>query len=232
MRFVLNELGFGLLYAAPVALLTLAACGGGGGSNGGATIIESFLGGTTSGLTSNGLVLRNNGGDDLAVQGAASGVAGFTFSQKVAEGATYNVTVGAQPSSPDRQSCAVTAGASGVMPASNIANIAVNCMNVFGLRVDVLNLTTQGLVLQNDYFLSSEGYALPHSDVLAVTSGNPFQTRTFEFGNLLPISATYDVSVYAQPTGQSCSFHTASAVSAVSVSGVISTDTAVQLNCG
>jgi hypothetical protein len=226
------KLVYGLIYAAPVVLLTLAACGGGGGGSGGSAIVESFLAGTTSGLTSDGLVLRNNGSDNLVVPGVASGVTGFRFSQKIREGAAYNVSILTQPSSPLRQTCEVTAGASGVMPAGDIANIVVGCMNVFGLRVDVYNLNNPGLILQNDYLLSLEGYASPHSDVLAVASGNPGQTRTFEFGSLLPISAVYDVSVYAQPSGQSCSFHTGSAVSAVSVSGVISTDTTVQLNCG
>jgi 4-hydroxy-2-oxoheptanedioate aldolase len=56
-----------------------------------------------TGLTGSGLVLRNNGGNNLAV--AANG--SFAFSTLLASGAAYNVTVFTQPSTPS-QTCTVT----------------------------------------------------------------------------------------------------------------------------
>lgn len=229
MRSVLTKLFYGLIYSAPVTLLTLAACGGGGG--GGAAIIESLLGGTTSGLTSNGLVLQNNGADNLTVSGATSGVTGFTFSQKVVEGDTYNISVFAQPSTPTRQNCAVTAGASGVMPATNLNSVAVDCVDVFGVRVAVRNSNHDGLKLVNTYTLSGEAQA--HSEVLAVSAVGLTVTRTVEFNTLLPENASYDVTVDTHPTAETCSFQsTASSVSATEVSGVIPTsDVTFNLTC-
>ena len=63
------------------------------------------VGGTVTGLTGTGLVLRDNGGDDRSISADGS----FTFATPVASGATYNVTVATQPSSP-AQSCVVSNG--------------------------------------------------------------------------------------------------------------------------
>ncbi len=51
--------------------------------------------GTVAGLTGSGLVLRDNGGDDLPVLASATS---FSFPTKVASGAAYAVTVLTQPS--------------------------------------------------------------------------------------------------------------------------------------
>src|SRR6185312_6768358 len=63
------------------------------------------IGGTVAGLAGSGLVLRNNGGDNLAV--SASGA--FTFATSLPSGGTYAVTVQTQPSGPV-QSCTVSGG--------------------------------------------------------------------------------------------------------------------------
>jgi hypothetical protein len=63
------------------------------------------IGGTVTGLFGSGLVLQNNGGDDLPV--AADG--DFTFAAKVDAGQPYDVSVLTQPSSPE-QTCAVGLG--------------------------------------------------------------------------------------------------------------------------
>jgi hypothetical protein len=72
------------------------------------------IGGTVSGLSGTGLVLRNNGGDNLAVP--ANGA--FTFSTAIASGAAYSVTVLTQPSNPS-QSCTVANG-SGTVGGANV----------------------------------------------------------------------------------------------------------------
>ncbi len=80
-----------------IAMLALAGCGSGGGYGGGGGGGTTYsVGGVVSGLTGSGLVLRDNGGNDLAVSMSGS----FTFANKVANGATHGVTVYAQPTSP------------------------------------------------------------------------------------------------------------------------------------
>src|SRR4051794_22882588 len=97
--------------AAVCACVFLAACHGGGGGDGGGgggapPPVTYTVGGTVSGLSGSGLVLRNNTGNDLSVP-AASGT--FTFSTALASGAAYGVTVATQPTNPS-QTCAVTGG--------------------------------------------------------------------------------------------------------------------------
>jgi hypothetical protein len=77
------------------------------------------IGGTVTGLTGAGLVLQNNGGNDLPI--AANGP--FTFTTPVASGATYAVTVRTQPT---QQTCTVANGA-GTVAASNVTNVQVTC---------------------------------------------------------------------------------------------------------
>ena len=81
------------------------------------------VGGTVSGLAGTGLVLLNNGGNNLAV-GANGNV---TFTTPVASGSAYDVTVLSQPTNPF-QTCAVTNGA-GTVLATSVVNIAVSCTN-------------------------------------------------------------------------------------------------------
>lgn len=76
------------------------------------------VGGTVSGLTGTGLVLQNNGGDNLAV--AANGA--ISFATLVGGGAPYAVSVLTQPVG---QSCSVANGAGTAN--ANVANVAVSC---------------------------------------------------------------------------------------------------------
>ena len=81
------------------------------------------IGGSVNGLSGNGLVLEDNGGDDLAVP--AGGL--FTFATALALGASYVVTVKTQPSNP-AQTCSVT-NASGTVASANISSVSVSCTN-------------------------------------------------------------------------------------------------------
>ena len=76
------------------------------------------IGGTVSGLTGAGLVLQDNGGNNLTV--SANGP--FTFSNSVAGGATYSVTVSTQPTG---QRCAVTNGDG--TASANVSTVQVTC---------------------------------------------------------------------------------------------------------
>lgn len=77
------------------------------------------IGGSVSGLVSAGLVLQNNGGDNLAVLANATA---FSFASAIAAGAPYAVTVQNQPTG---QTCTVQNG-SGTANAG-VSNVAVNC---------------------------------------------------------------------------------------------------------
>ena len=97
------------------------------------------IGGTVSGLTGTGLVLQDNGGDNLAVSASGS----FTFSTTVASGAAYSVTVLTQPAG---QSCTVTNG-SGTASA-NVMNVQVACTTItYTIGGTISGLTASGLVL-------------------------------------------------------------------------------------
>lgn len=113
------------LGAAAVVIATLAAAGCSGAITDALKHLTSTytVGGTVTGLSGSGLVLENNGGDDLTV--AASG--SFTFATALMTGANYAVTVKTQPTNP-AQTCTLS-NASGTAASSNITNVAVSCKN-------------------------------------------------------------------------------------------------------
>jgi hypothetical protein len=88
------------------------------------TVSGVRLGGTLSHLTQSGLVLLNNGGDDLSV---AKNSTTFTFGTEIPSGSAYNITVGTQPTG---QTCVVSNG-SGTATA-DVTNIAVDCLTLYG----------------------------------------------------------------------------------------------------
>jgi hypothetical protein len=100
------------------AVSLLAACGGGGGGDTGGTQTYT-IGGTVSGLTGAGLVLQDNGADDLDVTTNGS----FVFAAPVADGSVYVVTVRTQPAG---QTCTVNNGA-GIVSGASPSNISVVC---------------------------------------------------------------------------------------------------------
>jgi hypothetical protein len=78
------------------------------------------VGGTIYNLTGSGLVLAN-GTDTVA---PAVGATSFAFSQLIAYGATYSVTVQAQPAS---EMCGVAGGNGSILSSQNVAGIQVPC---------------------------------------------------------------------------------------------------------
>jgi predicted transcriptional regulator len=144
------------------------------------------IGGSTSGLAGTGLVLKDNGGNNLPV--TANGA--FVFSAPVASGAAYAVTVATQPSTPT-QTCTVTAG-SGTVVAANITTVVVTCTtNTYTVGGSVAGLLGTGLVLQDN-----------GGDNLPITTNG-----TFVFATPVASGATYAVTVLTQPSTptQTCS---------------------------
>jgi sugar lactone lactonase YvrE len=87
-----------------------------------ACVTQTFsIGADVNGLTGSGLVLQDNGTDDLAV--AAGGP--VTFSTAVASGEPYDVTIKTQPSNPV-QNCSVSNG-SGTVTTGAITSVVVSC---------------------------------------------------------------------------------------------------------
>jgi hypothetical protein len=155
------------------------------------------IGGTVSGLTGTGLVLQNDGGNNLAV--SANGA--FTFSNPVARGTIYNVTVLTQPSG---QSCTVTNGFD--TPFGNVTNVLVSCsLAYYTIGGTVSGLTGTGLVLQND-----------GGNNLAVGAG----AGSFTFSTAVASGAAYSVTILTQPAGQSCTVSNGSGTATVNVTNV------------
>jgi hypothetical protein len=155
------------------------------------------IGGTVSGLTGTGLVLQDNGGNNLAV--SANGA--FTFSNPVASGSIYYVTVLTQPSG---QSCTVTNGFD--TPFGNVTNVQVACSNItyYTIGGTVSGLTGTGLVLTNAYGGS-----------LSVSANGPF-TLPGSVASGLP----YWVMILTQPTGQSCTVTNGSGTASANVTSI------------
>lgn len=173
-----------LVEAALIA--TLVACGGGGGTGGGGGGTTTYtMGGTVTGLAGSGLVLRDNGGDNLALSASGS----FTFATKLAAGAAYSVTVFTQPTSPS-QTCVVSNG-SGTVGANNVTNVAVVCAtNTYTVGGTVSGLAGSGLVLRDN-----------GADNLNVSAAGPFT-----FATAVASGGAYNVTAFAQPSNpnQNC----------------------------
>lgn len=127
---------------ATLALVTsLAACGGGGDSTPGAgTPTPTPTPGNTEGTALTGVlagpvgsqaVLQNNGADNLPVTIGSSGGAydrtPFTFAAKQLNGSPWALSVA---STPQFQTCAVYAGATGTMP-MGVDSVKVGCEYVY-----------------------------------------------------------------------------------------------------
>jgi trimeric autotransporter adhesin len=182
----------------PLFVLGLAACSNGRGSldeGGDGTGQQQppakvTIGGTVAGLSGSGLVLQNNGGDDLAV--TANGT--FSFKTSVDAGSPYNITVLAQPSAPS-QACSI-ANAAGTAT-NNVTSVTVNCSTgSFSVGGTVSGLAGGGLVLRNN-----------GGDDLPIASNG-----SFTFATELASGSPFAVTVATQPTrpAQTCTVADAS----------------------
>ncbi|MBL0172089.1 MAG: hypothetical protein IPP90_15460 [Gemmatimonadaceae bacterium] len=167
-------------------VLMVSACSGGAtdsteGANpkGQNLVIE----GAIVGLAGSGMVLQNNGGNDLTVSAPANN---FLFTG-IAEKSSYNVTIRTQPTAPS-QTCAVSNG-SGSIKFDPIRNVAIACTTLtFAIKGGISNLTGTGLTV----LLNGGG-------ALAIPPG----TVVFAFPPV-PSGTRYDVTIGTQPSGQTC----------------------------
>ena len=169
-----------ILRAGVVALacaLGLSACGGGSG--------DLYLAGAVVGVTKDGLVLQNNGGDDTAV---VAPYTSFQFGNRISTDDQFNITVKSVPSNvATKDDCTVNNGKARANYYT-IAQISVTCtIRKRALTATINNLTTSGLVLING------------SDKQTIPAG----TTTWP---MAPVNqdGAYGVTVLTQPTGQTC----------------------------
>jgi hypothetical protein len=198
--------GLKLIFGAQLlaAAVALAACSGlpaSSTSTGGSGTGTGFtIGGAVTGLTGTGLVLQDNGGDNLTITKSGP----FVFPTAVTGAGTYAVTVATQPTNPP-QSCSVTSG-SGAATA-NVANVAVTCVTPASnvtIGVTVSGLNGAGLVLQDN-----------GGDSLLVTANGSYTFKT-------PITGAYAVTVLTQPTSpnQLCTVTKGSGIATGNVTGI------------
>lgn len=143
-------------------------------------------------------MLRNNGKNDLTLD--ANGA--FRFSDAVAAGNPYVVTIARQP---DGQTCAVSAG-QGTADA-DVGNVRVVC----AAQTHVIGGTVSGLA--GTLVLRDNGI-----DELHVSANG-----SFSFAQALPHGAAYDVTVRMQPVGQACTLANASGTATASITSVVAT---------
>ena len=190
------------LLASVSIIAVLAGCSGGGGSKTTNTTPPATytIGGSVSGLSGTGLVLQDNGGNNLTITGNGS----FTFSTAISSGGAYSVTVLTQPSSPT-QNCAVTNGTG--TATANVTNVQVACAApTYTIGGTVSGLSGTGLVLQNN-----------GGNNLTI-SGN----GSFTFSTAITSGGAYSVTVLTQPSGptQTCTVTNGSGTATANVTSV------------
>jgi len=128
--------------------------------------IPFTIGGSVTGLSGSGLVLQNNGVNNLSISANGS----FSFSTSLTTGSTYGIAVLTQPTG---QSCSI-ANRTGTVNNANISNIAVICTNVTLSCVGGSGGGTNGIRLYNpsNYF----------SVALSTTSANALDSVTAGWG--------------------------------------------------
>lgn len=171
------------------------------------------VGGAVSGLSGSGLVLRNNGVDDLSV--IANGA--FSFATPLESGGTYNVTVASQPTNPT-QTCTVSNG-TGTIEGANITSIAVSCATTeFTIGGTVEGLVGAGLTLQNN-----GGAPLP------IAANGPFT-----FPASVEAGSPYSVTVLDQPQNplQTCTVSQSTGTASADVTNISVTCTTETFTVG
>ena len=137
------------------------------------------VGGTVTGLTDR-LTLLNNG-TDLTTSTDGD----FIFSDPVATGSPYAVTVKTHPTG---MTCTVNDG-TGIMGSENVTDVEVTCSdNEYTVGGTISGLVGTVTLLNND------------NNPTSISSNGPFR-----FSTLIAEGSEYDVSVKTQPANQTCS---------------------------
>lgn len=147
----------------------------------------SVVGGVVGGLNGTLVLLNNANGETRTVTANGS----YTFATSMAIGASYFVTVQAQPAG---QTCSVTNAAGAVVLGSG-GNIGVTCAN--GTETHAVGGTVSGLKAQIQLAISR------NNTVLDVNASGPGPV-SFAFPVPLQSGSKFQVGVRMQPAGQTC----------------------------
>lgn len=170
----------------------LAACGGGGGGTadagaGAKGTGEGFtVGGTITGLTSSGLILKN--GTDLVSPAAEA--TSFEFGSLVAQDGAYALSIDAQPLGFVR--CRLPADATGTMGPAPVTSIAVSCAQSNAV---VSTVAGSALAGATDGTGSSASFKFPYG-VARDAAGNLYVADAFNH-RIRRITADGTVTTYA-----------------------------------
>jgi hypothetical protein len=142
--------------------------------------------------------------DNLAAELEFTSDGTLTFSNVYASGASYSVTIFKQPVG---QTCTLGSNASGTITGNT--TVAVTCVNVYTLSAAVSGLATGGVLKLED------------------NVGNQLQfttNTTLPFSSTYLGGASYSVTIFKQPTGQTCTLGS-------NASGTITANTTVAVTC-
>ncbi|HEY2782215.1 MAG TPA: Ig-like domain-containing protein [Steroidobacteraceae bacterium] len=184
-------------YLASVVGGIALACGGGNGGDGGhgggnPPPATYSIGGTVAGLAGTGLVLRDNGADDLSLSHNGS----FTFSKRLTGGSGYSVAVATQPSAPV-QTCTVSQGI-GTVHNQDIKTVAVTCQS------KPLTLTSS--------VPASGGVDVSTTTPLVLTFSAALNASTVTTGNVTLIGPSGTVAISASASGNTMTVNASSAL--------------------
>jgi Kelch motif len=175
---------FAVFTLSAMSLIAVVGCGSGNSTP--PPPATYTIGGTVTGLTGAGLVLQDNGGNNLTVSANATS---FTFSTAVTSGGAYSVTVFAQPAD---ESCTVTSGSGSGTATANVTSVSIACIQAYTIGGSVFGLSGTGLVLQDN-----------GGDNLTVSASAT--NYAFTFDGSIPIGGVpYSITVLSNPSGQAC----------------------------
>jgi 6-phosphogluconolactonase len=180
-----------------LSVCALTACNDSGDNHDGVAFEQGggiTIGGVISGLSGNGLILQDNGGDSLSL--GSNGT--FIFATPVATGDVYAVTVATQPGNP-AQSCFVS-NAGGTAGNTNVTTVSVTCRTIGQLAY-----------VANNGSGNVSGFTInPTNGVLTPIPGNPVAagptpaqvtlTPNGKFAYVATTSATQIVGFSINPT--------------------------------
>jgi Galactose oxidase, central domain len=155
------------------------------------------VGGTVNGLVGTGLVLQDNGTDQLTI--TSSNASSFTFKNLVTTGGNYAVTISTQPSSPS-QNCTIAGGTGSGTAIANVTNVIVNCPAVtFSIGGNVVGLLGMQPTPPNNQPLTDNSFQLLNNggDNKIITQNGPFQ-----FATSVALNGAYSVSAISFPSTQ------------------------------
>ncbi|MBW4039511.1 MAG: hypothetical protein HIU91_11680 [Acidobacteria bacterium] len=177
-----NMFGIGTLLS--VALMIVVGCGGGGAPKATPVPATYAISGVIAGLTTPGLVLQNNDGDNLTVSANATS---FTFATQITSGGAYSVTVLTQPNG---ENCTISSGNG--MASANVSSVSIKCVVAYRIGGSIFGLSGSGLVLQDN-----------GGNNLTVSANAGLYA--FVFPGAVPTAGVpYIITVLTNPTGMTC----------------------------